>query len=267
MIHWPEVRINNWQEFINALEPLKLERDFFTPWAFRGQPDSSWTLKSSITRLLDSHTIGRELGNRFEMTVFREFISKAHLFDDFKIKNFEKGNAIINLTFMQHYGCPTRLIDWTTSPYVALYFAVNSIFSSDGAIFIFNESILNDVNKDDNIDFENILTIETESNHIQAIMSNFNSRRLNSQQGIFTIAANIEKDHYNLIYNSLVGKNLANHTCFFKIIIPKELKHEFLARLRSLNLRADQLFPDLYGFASSLKDLLEIRGWEKRLKE
>lgn len=201
------------------------------------------------------------------MTIFREFISRAHLYDDFKLRQFEAGNTFVTFTIMQHYGCPTRLVDWSTSPYVALYFAVCNDFSKDGAVYLFNQTALNNANKDERFDNgDAIFYNDDETDHVQTFMANFATRRLNSQQGIFSIGANIEKDHEELIYKSLINKNTEKGVFFAKLIIDKQVKLEFLAKLKTLNIRADQLYPDLYGFSSSLKDLLEIRGWEHRAR-
>ncbi|WP_276373707.1 FRG domain-containing protein [Chryseolinea sp. H1M3-3] len=264
MTTWPHIKIDNWTDFVKFIDSLNVESSYLSHWAFRGQSVSSWTLKSSISRLLERHSIGRQLGDRFELTIFREFLSKAHLYEDFKLRQFETGNTFLTFTIMQHYGCPTRLLDWTSSPYVALYFAVNNDFSNDGAVYLFNETALNNENKDERFtNGDAIFFNDEESDHIQVFMANFATRRLNSQQGVFSIGANIDKDHEELIYKSLINKNTKERSYFVKLIIDKQIKIECLAKLKTMNVRADQLYPDLYGFSSSLKDLLEIRGWEK----
>lgn len=263
MNNWAEIKISNWTDFIESLEQLKLEKDWLSHWAFRGQTDSSWTLKTSILRILERHKIDRRIGIGFEKTIFREFTAKAHLFEDFKNREFKEGNALLTFTLMQHYGAPTRLLDWTTSPYVALYFAINNDFSKDGAIYLFNQTILNDLTKNDYYrNDENLFLEENDSDYISTLFTNFETRRSNSQQGMYSVAANIDKDHSVLIQDKLKDKNTDDKLYSCKLIIDKNVKIEFLARLRKLNLKADQLFPDLYGFSTSLKDLLEIRGRE-----
>lgn len=267
MGNWTEIKIKDWKDFTEALELFELEKDWLSHWAFRGQTDSNWTLKPSILRLLERHGIGRQMGIGFERTIFREFFAKAHLFKDFKTREFKEGNVITTFTLMQHYGAPTRLLDWTTSPYIALYFAVNNDFSKDGAVYLFNQILMNDITKNDFYKNENnLLAEENDSDYMSTLILNFATRRSNSQQGIYSVAANIDKDHADLIHKAFLNKNVQGKMYSCKLIIDKESKHEFLARLRKLNLRADQLFPDIHGFATSLRDLLEIRGWEKNFE-
>ena len=264
---WSEIKINNWKDFAETLEHLKLERNWLSPWVFRGQTDSDWTLKPSILRVLQRHGIDRQMGIGFERTICREFFSKAHLFEDFKFREFKEGNILLTFTLMQHYGSPTRLLDWTESPYIALYFAINADFSKDGAVYLFNQDLLNDLNKDEPFKNDEMLfEEEEESDHIVTFFANFQTRRSNSQQGLYSVAANIDKDHADLIQKTFNRHNSSDRLYASKLVIDKNAKLEFLGRLRKINLRADQLFPDLYGFSTSLKDLLEIRGWEKRFE-
>lgn len=263
---WAEIHIKSWIDFQEKIEELKLETDYLSHWVFRGQTNSSWTLKPSILRLLESHGIDRELGNKFEITILREFSAKAHMFENFKTRKFAEGNILLNLTLMQHYGTPTRLLDWSTSPLVALYFAVNCDFSNDGSIYMFNQTILNKIYNDRKYLNDEFSIFETEdTDWVNTFMAGFESNRSNSQQGIYSFAANIDKDHADLISNALHLENEIGKVCFCKFVISKELKIEFLSRLRKSNLKSDILFPDIYGFSNSLRDLLEIRGWEFNL--
>jgi len=55
----------------------------------------------------------------------------------------EIGNDFDRLCYMQHYGVPTRLLDWTDNILIALYFAVNEKHDADGKLFVLNSRLLN----------------------------------------------------------------------------------------------------------------------------
>ena len=87
-------------------------------WVFRGQ-SHPWPLKPTLERIADP-AIVRRFGT-VEKPLIREFMSRVHQYTaDVPDEDDELGC----LALMQHYGAPTRLLDWTMSPFVAAFFAV-----------------------------------------------------------------------------------------------------------------------------------------------
>src|SRR6202044_3658398 len=90
-------------------------------WAYRGQGKSSWRLKASIERVASKPGIAEDY-------VEREFKRRAHHY----LRDLPKEDDVLEwLALMQHYGAPTRLLDWTKSAYVAAFFAAESATDSD----------------------------------------------------------------------------------------------------------------------------------------
>lgn len=89
---------------------------------FRGQPDYSYKLEPGIFR--------DDKYNEAEM--YEEFIRR------YPDHSSSHKNIFEWLTLMQHYGLPTRLLDWSTNLLVALFFCCNENQNGDGAVFAFN---------------------------------------------------------------------------------------------------------------------------------
>ena len=110
--------IHNIQEFVKSI----LEQQSEEPLIYRGHSSIGYDLKPSIGR--NNYSI------ETEKEVFYEFKQKYHLYSRERMQN-----DMEVLFLAQHYGLPTRLLDWTYNPMVALYFACRSNFSKDGAIY------------------------------------------------------------------------------------------------------------------------------------
>ena len=105
-------------------------RRFRSPFAFRGVSSVDHTPDSSLVRLAR----GRGDVRRLETSVLRNFRKYAR-------RHTEGTDSVWDwMAIGQHYGLPTRLLDWTYSPLVALHFATEdpSEFDRDGVVWCLN---------------------------------------------------------------------------------------------------------------------------------
>jgi hypothetical protein len=97
---------------------------FRSPYVFRGLPDKDLELRTSLSGLQN---------NSIEM--------ERHLFRNFKKyaprDTVNEDNDWLWLSIAQHHGLPTRLIDWTFSPYIALHFMCEDtdLYNVDGVLW------------------------------------------------------------------------------------------------------------------------------------
>jgi hypothetical protein len=148
---------------------------------------------------------------------------------------------------MQHHRAPTRLLDLTTSPYVAAYFACVEDWDIDGAIWLFHgHTFVRQVLADN-------------SHNVNIVFPRRTSARMAAQQGYFMYSSDIMADHEPLLDAHLAAEqdSGAGET-YRKVIVPKDLKPKLLRRLRVMNVTGASLFPGVDGLGMAARELARL---------
>lgn len=210
---------------------------------YRGQANSSWGLDASITRE------PKYSNNEAEM--YYDILS-------LKPDAFQNDKTVYErLITMQHYGMPTRLMDITRNPLVAIFFACNNweCRKNDGVIFTFSPK-----NKSEFLNFE-----DPKLEHLPVLFNHNNAKetkeskeflskvwfikgvaknqRINNQSGDFIFVGNGENVKQEL-------HQLPKMT----IIIDSETKKVLLEQLESLNIHGGAVYPDLTHMSNYIRN-------------
>ncbi|MBR9800995.1 FRG domain-containing protein [bacterium] len=244
---WPELVIEDasqlWTVLANITEHGAAAANAF---CFRGQADFEWMLAPSITRFLPK-SWDKSKAAAFEDSSTASFKQFAHLHLHANELPGEN-DALSWKALMQHHGAPTRLLDWTLSPLVGLYFAVLDLWDRDAALFALPTAPFRSQKRD--------------IKDFMAFRIWFPKRpslRIAAQQGVFTHSLQLLTDvesEVEKIFGDVVDEgDTARHV---KIRIPAEMKPGLLKQLRRMNVTAAVLFPGVDGLGRSTSELQRL---------
>ena len=253
---------------------------------FRGQRED-WPLKPKLLRVLES--FGIEYGNykNRENNLLREFQSRIGLY----ASDIGKPNDLLGeYSLMQHYGAPTRLLDFSKSIYLAAFFAVEDVeHKKDSFIWCINEMIVRDkfVPRDRcNTSDGNVKEAQYEEmqNCAEARLSASADRvsgflilnprekneRISRQQGLFLFPLSLTEsieDALAEVYRC--EKEIANVDVSYydkvntdevalRIRIQSSCRMNILQSLNQMNINNETLFPGIEGFCRSLYYKLSV---------
>lgn len=279
-----EEYIGTWQALLEGETRFYRDRHKDSgEWLFRGMHCSGWKLETALERACKTH-YEQDLSKapRIEHILTREFRRRYH--------NHRVGipdpDGIEWLSLMQHYGAPTRLLDFTYSFFIAAYFAmekpcekscphaiwaVRSKWVAEKGIKLLKDSskdvcYLENEQNEQQWDFQksfftSLLNLQAPSPKARIELSKrdplcvfpLNAMRLNErstiQQGAFLCAGNVTKPFEE---NLKSLEDFDNKENLIKLLIPDHLRLEALERLHAMNINRASLFPGLQGFADSL---------------
>jgi FRG domain len=123
-----ERELDNWSDFV-----AEFAFDDAANWIFRGQADYIWGLGTSLLRAFNRAGISDSTHRvHVENSAIGFFKDRSRL----HLPSTPADNDLLGwLALMQHYGAPTRLQDWTLSPFVAAYFAYREDRECDSALW------------------------------------------------------------------------------------------------------------------------------------
>ena len=229
-------------------------------YIYRGHANADWILESSLERTLSSGWC-EEKAIKHEEYALKKFTSKYHLYDR---ENSRPKSKLAWLATMQHYGVPTRLLDFSESPYIALYFALEfyrphsggdlALFAIDYSAIVhcsltrvaerdanFSETQASLHGREDEV-FERLDSACYEVAWV-AEPTQFNAR-LDRQAGSFLLSV-----RPGLRLAELLESPLYRTVNLVKFVIPKHLYPSAFVLLRKMNITSKSLYGDLDGLA------------------
>ena len=256
-----DVRISSWSELLEAGCESSWQPSISrhrSRYVFRGVPRGEHGLDSSL------QSGGFEPHEKHLLTSFRKYA----------LRNAVHGDWVWNwLSLAKHHGLPTRLLDWTYSPFVAMHFATQRLgdFDVDAAIWCVdfrrtNELLPSPLRKLLDRDDANIFTTEM-LNRVATTLDEFDALSKDDFVLFFEPPSLDERIVNQFALFSLPSSPrlsletfLARHEgSYRRIVIPAEMKWEVRDKLDQANITERVLFPGLDGLSQWLKRYFTTR--------
>ena len=262
--------IINWSQLLEYYRTLRVGEK---RWVFRGQTNADWGLETTLERLAGRFSIDISELSKYETGLIRRFQREASLYLSVQPKN---SDLMQWLALMQHHGVPTRLLDWTYSFFIAVYFALETVKPGNRcAIWMIDyewirertkESVPDDIRSliEEDEDLKECKTVNCLLNNSPPIstvcrLNPFHlNERLILQQGVFLAPGDVTRSFMDNLHVLFSSKNSRDH--FIKLILDTDLSFtkEAISELHRMNVNRATLFPGLDGFATSLGNSVVI---------
>jgi hypothetical protein len=221
---------------------------------FRGAEDVTYELIPSIGRK-------QKVLNQSQHLV-KNKLEEKNLLQCFRRHTYEHRHRVLSewesLFLARHHGLPTRLLDWTVNPLIALFFAClkpkTEVKSLGGAIWVFvkSRSWKEDI---DVFKINDPFAIKG----IRLIYPFNPSPRITAQSGVFTIHARPRFDLRRLQRERIKERcDIGKLEC---ILVPEAAKLSLLRELHRLGVHHRSVFPDLTGIAESIVSRTVLFPW------
>lgn len=264
--------LQSWDELENELQELEIsiKREGYGAHGlrFRGQPDGTWSLKTTLERFKQSNKF--DISNYYSM--MRRAKSRIETFTGTSCVLPEEGElynwlekwsgdsevlpALEYMTYLRHHGFPSPLLDWSRSPFVAAYFAFRDVFScaDSVAIYAYTEMWEEDKGYPSLPGEANIKCLE--------LYVTKADRRHFLQQSTYTVCTRKEEaTWYFCNHEEAFTTRFERPNLLWKFILPSSERKRALEKLERYNINAYSLFQSEDSILETilLRDYLSIR--------
>jgi hypothetical protein len=253
----------SWKDIVDFKEELE-DLGENLEWIYRGQSNNK-ELRTLIERTISDFNLKKEDAFDIEFALTDRFKRNLHTVDPASPRNL---SPVELFALMQHYGAPTRLLDFTYSFYVAVFFAVENFQGKTPTIWSIDALWLQDQARNHfgktekefmpgkiREDFENyFMKVNGKSvkRVVYQITPHLLNLRLSIQQGTFLCPSNI-----NFSFMANFAASISEHTSIEDHVrvleIEPKTREKALKELYRMNITRASLFPGLTGLAQSLK--------------
>lgn len=291
-----EVWIKSISEYLNILEELAdVYRSYplmKSGFVFRGMEDHSYKLLPSVYREVIDDVDGININNSKylafvdEKSILHEFLQDAAAY----VPQLDIHEYVRWIELAQHHGVPTRFLDWTENPLVALYFACESNSDCDAVIWILHKANYFHYasNQDENLK-KNIYKSKDEA--IRALLTTpesekekysklwkfpyiykpyYFNNRMSAQASWFMVwgtqkeaLEDLTDDTCYMKYNSQkanynISTGRQSEQFLFRFFVYKEQKQEIIRQLDHMGIHAKSLFPGLDGIGKRIERIFRF---------
>lgn len=258
-------------------------------FVFRGMSNKKWFLlpgkfreftESQNSSTVEENSIEGEIYHSDENEIIAHFKKEASGF----LPHISQEDNFTWLQYAQHFGVPTRLLDFTSNPLIALYFCCKSESNTEGSIYIINTTSFQTWSGDEF--FCSNLGLEcTREAMINSIMngisgySDYDEERLEKQRPVFFIPPYIDQrmsaqlscfllwgknknslemmakkeNKMNINSHGIAVKKSNDQRFLSKIVVSSKSKHHIMKELDLLGINEKTMFPGLDGIGSYIE--------------
>lgn len=250
------------------------------PFVYRGQSNESWGLTTSLERVAGSLVKSSPVEVlRKEAETIEEFQRYAHLY----VQHLpDKAETLEWLGLMQHFSGPTRMLDFSFSPFVAAYFAMEQA-TTDFAVWAVSVAAINEYWKKmtpkehlaDSVTWQH-RNLKPAVPGVTQFCPKFGNERIRAQRGLFLVAHDGMRSFEENLCEALgvdpiqLGKTRSAEryesvrsewtreladVSLLKIRLAQDKKREIERQLDQMNINASTIYPGLDGLGKSLRTI------------